>query len=113
MRFGAEGAAVVVADVVADAADAVAKEIEAAGGRAVGQAVDVSDPEQVQAMVDRAVSEFGALDVLMTAAGVLVVRGGADTDRTPGTGHRDQPHRDLPVCRAAIPKMIERGGGRS
>ena len=63
LRFGAEGAAVVVADVLGDAAESVAKEIETGGGRAVGMAVDVSDPAQAQAMVDRAVPDPDSLVV--------------------------------------------------
>ena len=112
LRFGAEGAAVVVADVLGDAAESVAKEIEAGGGRAVGMAVDVSDPAQAQAMVDRAVSEFGGLDVLMTAAGVLSFGSAPETDP-------DSWNRVIGInltgtflcARAAIPRMIERGGG--
>lgn len=112
LRFGAEGAAVVVADVVADAAEAVAKEIEAAGGRAVGIGVDVSDPGQAQAMVDRAVSEYGGLDVLMTAAGVLSFGAAPDTDPDSWNKVIGINLTGTFLCaRAAIPKMIERGGG--
>src|SRR5437867_13301700 len=70
LRFAREGAAVVAADVAGDQAETVAKEIEQEGGRAIGLAVDVTDPAQVQRMVDLATSEFGGVDVLMAAAGV-------------------------------------------
>ena len=49
-------------------ADAVAREIEAAGGKAVVQIGDVADAGQVQAMVDMAVSHFGRLDILVNNA---------------------------------------------
>jgi meso-butanediol dehydrogenase / (S,S)-butanediol dehydrogenase / diacetyl reductase len=112
MRFAREGAAVVVADVVADNAEAVAKEIEQAGGRAVGMGVDVTDPDQVRGMVDAAKREFGGVDVLMTAAGVL---GFGDVVST----EMETWHRTVAVnltgtflcAREAIPAMRERGGG--
>jgi 3-oxoacyl-[acyl-carrier protein] reductase len=49
-------------------ADAVAREIEAAGGKAVVHIGDVADAGQVQAMVDVAVSHFGRLDILVNNA---------------------------------------------
>ncbi|THD51283.1 MAG: 3-oxoacyl-ACP reductase FabG [Bradyrhizobium sp.] len=49
-------------------ADAVAREIEAAGHKAVVHIGDVADAGQVQAMVDRAVSHFGRLDILVNNA---------------------------------------------
>jgi 3-oxoacyl-[acyl-carrier protein] reductase len=49
-------------------ADAVAREIEAAGGNAVVHIGDVADAGQVQAMVDVAVSHFGRLDILVNNA---------------------------------------------
>jgi len=70
-RFAVEGAAVLVADVVGESAALVAQEITGSGGRAVATAVDVSDPGQVEAMAARAIAEFGGVDILMTAAGVL------------------------------------------
>jgi NAD(P)-dependent dehydrogenase (short-subunit alcohol dehydrogenase family) len=65
--FVAEGARVVIADVDADAGNALAQEL---GDAAVFQRVDVADAEQVQAAVDLAVSRFGGLDVMCNNAGV-------------------------------------------
>ncbi|MEU7816295.1 SDR family NAD(P)-dependent oxidoreductase [Pseudonocardia sp. NPDC049154] len=79
-RFAAEGAAVVVNDLGggtdgsgADAgrAEAVAAEIRAAGGRAVADGGDVSDTATGARLVETAVREFGGLDVLVNAAGIL------------------------------------------
>lgn len=69
--FASEGAAVAVADVNEANAELVAKEIVAAGGRAIAIAADVSDPAQVEAMVSRTVEEFGGLHVLYNNAGVM------------------------------------------
>lgn len=68
--LAADGARLVIADLSADAAARVAGEIRAAGGTAVSVAVDVRKRDQVRAMIDTALSEFGRLDVLFNNAGV-------------------------------------------
>lgn len=68
-RFAQEGAAVVVADIDADRAARVTHEIEALGGTACRVRTDVSDAAAVRAMIDAAVSTYGALDILVNNAG--------------------------------------------
>jgi NAD(P)-dependent dehydrogenase (short-subunit alcohol dehydrogenase family) len=68
LRFAAEGAAVVVADVRRAKAEETAAEIVGGGGRASAFGVDVADAEQVEAMVLSAVEAFGRLDVLFNNA---------------------------------------------
>jgi acetoin reductase-like protein len=70
LRYGQEGAKVVVADLNAEAAASVAEEVRAAGGEASGISVDVRKQDQVQAMVDHAVEAFGGVDILVNNAGV-------------------------------------------
>jgi NAD(P)-dependent dehydrogenase (short-subunit alcohol dehydrogenase family) len=53
------------------AAESVVEEIRAAGGAAMADGADVSDFEQVQAMVDRATKEWGRVDLLCANAGIL------------------------------------------
>jgi NAD(P)-dependent dehydrogenase (short-subunit alcohol dehydrogenase family) len=65
------GAAVVVNDLNAASADETVELIASAGGRAAAEVVAVGSSESAQALVDRAVSEFGRLDILVTNAGVL------------------------------------------
>jgi len=65
------GAAVVVNDVDPAAAEAAATLITEAGGRAVGQAGAIGTAEVADALVQRAVTEFGRLDILVANAGVL------------------------------------------
>ena len=71
MRFAAEGAALVVSDIDAEACSAVAERIRTTSGVAVAQACDVTQRESVESLVQRAVSDFGGLDVLVTCAGVI------------------------------------------
>jgi NAD(P)-dependent dehydrogenase (short-subunit alcohol dehydrogenase family) len=68
LRFAAEGAAVVVADLRAGPARDTVDAIAAAGGTAVHRETDVGDSAQVEAMVSAAVEEFGRLDVLVNNA---------------------------------------------
>jgi 3-oxoacyl-[acyl-carrier protein] reductase len=65
------GAHVVVADLQAEKAEAVAKEIAAnTGQRAIAVQVDVSDSASTKAMVDQAIAEFGHIDILVNNAGI-------------------------------------------
>jgi len=68
--FAAEGSAVVLADIDASAAEAVAEGIRSNGGQAEAVAVDVSDAASVQALAENAVARFGHVDVLCNNAGV-------------------------------------------
>ena len=65
------GAAVVVNDVDQSVAEAAVKGITDAGGSAVAEVVPVGSSDAAQALVDRAVGEFGRLDVLVNNAGIL------------------------------------------
>jgi glucose 1-dehydrogenase len=69
--FGAEGAAVAVADIDAEAGPAVARAIEATGGRATFIKTDVGDAAQAQRLIDRTLAAFGRLDVLINNAGII------------------------------------------
>ena len=62
--FAQRGAKVVVADVNGDSAAAVAAEITAAGGTAIAVTADLTQPREIDAMLDRAVKAYGRLDVL-------------------------------------------------
>jgi NAD(P)-dependent dehydrogenase (short-subunit alcohol dehydrogenase family) len=69
-RFAAEGAAVVLAATGAAALEQTAKEIRAAGGRALAIPTDVADESAVAALVKKSMAEFGRLDVLVNNAGI-------------------------------------------
>jgi len=71
LAFAAEGADIVVTYLHdADGAEQTRKGVESAGRRAIVVQVDVSDEDQVAAMFDKAVEEFGSVDILMNNAGV-------------------------------------------
>src|SRR3954449_5406416 len=69
--FAEAGAAVVLADFKEDAVKAAVADLVAAGQKAIAVRCDVADDAQVEAMVDRAVSEFGRLDAAFNNAGVM------------------------------------------
>jgi NAD(P)-dependent dehydrogenase (short-subunit alcohol dehydrogenase family) len=69
--FAQAGAAVVLADIKAEAVEAAAQELVAAGHKAIAVTCDVSDDAQVAAMVDRTVAQFGRLDAAFNNAGVM------------------------------------------
>ncbi|HEY3312648.1 MAG TPA: sorbitol-6-phosphate dehydrogenase [Anaerolineales bacterium] len=72
-RLAREGAHVAVADLNQAGADRVAAEIAAETGRkTLAVCVDVTKEDQVEAMIDRTVQEFGRLDVLISNAGILI-----------------------------------------
>ncbi|MCG2768165.1 MAG: sorbitol-6-phosphate dehydrogenase [Anaerolineae bacterium] len=72
-RLAREGAHMVVADLNLEGAERVADDIMAqTDRRAISVEVDVTDEVQVVAMVDRAVQEFGRLDILVSNAGILI-----------------------------------------
>ncbi|RZS66460.1 hypothetical protein EV187_2192 [Agromyces ramosus] len=112
-RLAAEGAKVVVADRNIEAAESVALTIAAAGGIAVSQYTDVADPASVAKMVERAVSEFGRLDLAANVAGVAQ----APTSLAETTLELwDRVHavndRGLFLClQSEIPEMLKAGGG--
>jgi NAD(P)-dependent dehydrogenase (short-subunit alcohol dehydrogenase family) len=112
--FAAEGAAVVVADLVADAARDTSVAITSKGGRAEAVTVDVADEGQVAGMVAAAVEAFGGLHVLFNNAGIFPGDDGGVLDTPPSTWDRVMQVNLKGVwlgCRAAVPAMIDSGGG--
>lgn len=71
--YAKNGAAVAIADINQQAADAAAAEINAAGGKAIGVAMDVTDEAAVGAGTDKVVAEFGHLDILISNAGIQII----------------------------------------
>jgi NAD(P)-dependent dehydrogenase (short-subunit alcohol dehydrogenase family) len=68
--FAEEGADLVVADLQTESAAEAAEQIRALGRAVLEVQLDVAEPEQVAAMVERAVERFGRIDVLVSNAGI-------------------------------------------
>jgi 3-oxoacyl-[acyl-carrier protein] reductase len=111
--FAAEGASVVVADVDETGGKEVTAAICDSGGAAIFARADVSQADQVKAMIDAAVEQFGGLDILVNNAGF---------------SHHMMPLWDLPEedydrvfavnakgvylgAKYGVPALRERGGG--
>jgi rhamnulose-1-phosphate aldolase/alcohol dehydrogenase len=71
VRLRSEGAVVAVADVDGDSANTVSEEL-GAGDHAIGLQADVSDERAVQASIDRLVTRFGGVDIVVNSAGLSI-----------------------------------------
>jgi 3-oxoacyl-[acyl-carrier protein] reductase len=71
LKLAAAGASVVLGDLDLGRAEAVADEVRAAGGEAVGLRVDVTDESGVQTFMDRAAAVRGTVDILVNNAGIF------------------------------------------
>ena len=69
-RFAREGARVVVNDIHADHGERVAEAIRRTGGQACFVKADVSDGEEVKALLDSTLAAFGSLDIVVNNAGI-------------------------------------------
>ena len=70
LAFAEEGAAIAVADLRLEAAQATASAVEELGRMAVALQVDVTQPDSVRALVEQAAVGLSSLDVLINSAGV-------------------------------------------
>ncbi|MCC7208591.1 MAG: SDR family oxidoreductase [Anaerolineae bacterium] len=111
-RFAAEGAQVGVLDIAESMAQAVAGEISAAGGEALGLGCNVADEGQVARTVQRLAERFGPVTVLVNNAAVMPAgrlheTSPADFDRCIAVNLRGA----YLVSRAVIPDMLRLGTG--
>jgi len=110
--FAAEGAAVAVVDLIADAAEETVAKISADGGRAVALSANVAVATEVESAVARAVGEFGRLDVLYNNAGVNSAGSVADATEDDWDRCFAVNAKGTFLCsRAAVPQFEKTGGG--
>lgn len=112
LAFAAEGASVAVVDLNADAAEAVAEEIRAAGGTAVAIAADVSSEDDIIRVVETANEALGGIDVVFNNAGIIRRTTAVETtveewDRVFGVNVRAI----FLMCKHVVPIMKANGGG--
>ena len=113
LLFAGEGAKVVVADRNRDSGQDTVAEISGAKGVATFIPVDISQPRQVEALVQQTVSQFGGLNILLNNAAILI--------RSPSLVETSESDWDLTIdtdlkgaflcCKFAIPAMVRSGGG--
>lgn len=117
-RLVDEGAAVAIGDINLPGAEATARKLTEAGGTAVALEFDFADEASVQALIDRSINELGGIDGLFNVGADL----SADTmsrdldilEMDPAVWRRTNDVNLIGYalsCRAAIPHLLERGGG--
>jgi meso-butanediol dehydrogenase/(S,S)-butanediol dehydrogenase/diacetyl reductase len=110
--IAAEGGKIVVADLDPDRARAVADSIAADGGVATSVGVDVTEREQVRAMIRTAVDAFGELNVIFNNAGMNRPRSFMDVDEENFTEIVRVNTWGVMVCtQEAAKQMIAQGSG--
>jgi 2-dehydro-3-deoxy-L-rhamnonate dehydrogenase (NAD+) len=112
-RLSRAGASVVIADVDEEGAAAAVERVRQGGAKAAAAVADVTSPEEVGAMVERALDTFGKLDILVNNAGIT----GRDAPLWEITDEDWEKVLGLNLsatfycCRAAVPHMRERRSG--
>jgi NAD(P)-dependent dehydrogenase (short-subunit alcohol dehydrogenase family) len=112
-EFARAGSKVVIAGRRKERLQEIQAEIEATGAQALAVTTDVADQAQVEALIEKAVAQFGRVDVLVNNAGVAIA-----------SGFEEMPMEDFRrlmevnfwgavyACRATVPQMRkQRGGG--
>jgi NAD(P)-dependent dehydrogenase (short-subunit alcohol dehydrogenase family) len=112
LTFAREGASVVLVDLFEDRARETLDMIEGEGGTASIVTADLSDASQCERVVEEAVSQFGGVDILVNNAALTspysLLETTADYLQKVIAVNLIAP---FLLCKAAIPRMIERGGG--
>jgi NAD(P)-dependent dehydrogenase (short-subunit alcohol dehydrogenase family) len=112
-RFAEEGAAVVVADISRDKAQAVVSEIIAHSGKAEAVALDVTDPSQCERVVQEAVKRYGKLTSLANVAAAATPLGTVEELSLENwrTAFDVNLTGMFLMCKYAVPEMRRAGGG--
>ena len=112
LALAAEGAAVAVVDLNAEAAEAVAQEIRAAGGTAIAIAADVASEPDIERVIATSLQELGGVNVVFNNAGIIRRTTAVETtveewDRVFGVNVRSI----FLMCKHVVPIMEAAGGG--
>ena len=91
LALAKEGANLVLNDIAVEPLNKVADEIKVMGGKAIVARADVTNTKEVRQMVNTALDEFGAIDILVNVAG--------GASRGKGRGHfHEVPEEVLELC---------------
>lgn len=113
MEMAARGGLLTIGDMDEERARTVADGINASGGRAIAIRADVTDYDQVKALIDGATTEFGGVDVLVNNAGTGEQKMFVETAPADWRFEIDLClYGVMNGCHAVLPQMIERGSGR-
>jgi len=111
-KLAQQGARVVVADLDADAARAVAEGVNGdRPGTAVSAGGDVSETEQIQRLIDLADSEFGPVDLYFANAGITGVAGLDISEREWDQSIDVNLRAHTRAAQLLVPTWVERGEG--
>ncbi len=113
LAMAREGARIVITDVNPEAVREASTRLVDAGHQAIGVVADVCNQEQVQALMNKAISEFGSIDILVNNAGFtrdkyLTKMPEADWDAVVDTILKGAYY----CTKAALPSMMEKRWGR-
>ena len=112
LRFGLEGArGVVVADINQSGAEAVAAEINQAGGVGLGLGVDVTQQGDIDSLVNEAEEKFGPVDLFCSNAGIAIGGGAEVADQEWQRIWEVNVMAHVRAARAVLPSMLARGEG--
>jgi NAD(P)-dependent dehydrogenase (short-subunit alcohol dehydrogenase family) len=114
LRFARAGAKVIVSSRKMANVEAVAREIEEFGGRALAIQAHVGEPDAVAALVENTVAAFGRIDIVVNNAatnphfGPLLSAEAGQWDKILDTNTKGC----FRVCKAVVPHMERQGGGK-
>lgn len=110
--YAREGAKVVISARSAAGVEATAAEIRAGGGAAIGITADVGKADEIEALMDRTVQEFGRLDIAVANAGIPQVKPSEEV--TPADWQQvidTNLNGVFYTCRSAGRRMLPQGSG--
>ncbi len=114
LKFAAEGAAVIVSDIRAEAAEETAQAIAAGGGKAVIGIGDLTDPAACAAVFAAGAEALGGIDIIFNNAGIVAADDAGPVE-TPLAAWNATLNANLTAvflcCKYGIPHLLQAGGG--
>lgn len=112
IRYAQEGASVVLASRSMDLLASVAEEVNKAGGQAVALPVDVRDSESIDEVVNKTVTQYGQIDIMVNNAGISMTKPSESLlDKDWLNALETDLFSVFYGCRAAGREMIKQSGG--